>query len=183
MSKSSLPWYCTLCNSTCGTRYEVENDRIAGVTNNHEHPTGAAMCVKGKAATELVDSTERLRTPMRRTRPKCSANPGWEATSWGEARAEIAGRLTSIKAELGAEAVALSLTTPSGTPVCDSCEWIERLVYKYRSPNVCYATKICDWQKAMAYAFTFGCGLPTPDFISADLIILWGHNPASTWLA
>ena len=53
----------------------------------------------------------------------------------------------------------------------------------FGSTNICYATEICNWHKDFAHAFTFGCGLPTADFENADTIMLWGHNPANTWLA
>lgn len=35
----------------------------------------------------------------------------------------------------------------------------------------------------MAHGFTFGTGLPLPDYAHTDLIVLWGHNPSSVWLA
>lgn len=177
------PGYCTLCRSRCGTLNLVENDRLIAVQPNPEHPTGASMCLKGKAAPELVDSAERLLHPMRRTRPKGDADPGWVRISWDEALDEIAERMATIKARRGAEAFAFSVTTPSGTPLSDSIDWIERLIRRYGSPNTSYATEICNWHKDVAHAFTFGCGIPTPDYRHAGLILLWGHNPTNTWLA
>ncbi|WP_201768364.1 molybdopterin-dependent oxidoreductase [Stutzerimonas azotifigens] len=177
------PGYCTLCRSRCGTLNVVENDRLVAVQPNPEHPTGASMCLKGKAAPELVDSAERLLHPMRRTRPKGDADPGWVRISWDEALDEIAGRMADIKARCGAEAFAFSVTTPSGTPLSDSIDWIERLIRRYGSPNTSYATEICNWHKDFAHAFTFGCGIPVPDYRHAGLILLWGHNPSNTWLA
>ncbi|WP_208601331.1 molybdopterin-dependent oxidoreductase [Phytopseudomonas flavescens] len=175
--------YCTLCRSRCGTLNTVENDRLIAVQPNPEHPTGAAMCLKGKAAPELVDSADRLLYPMRRSRPKGDADPGWERISWDEALDEIASRMGDIKARRGAEAFAFSVTTPSGTPLSDSIDWIERLIRRYGSPNTCYATEICNWHKDVAHAFTFGCGIPVADYRNAGLILLWGHNPTNTWLA
>ena len=103
--------------------------------------------------------------------------------SWEEALAETARRLGSIRAESGAESVVFSVTTPSGTPLSDSIDWIERFVRLFGSPNICYATEVCNWHKDYAHAFTFGCGMPPADYAEADLIVLWGHNPANTWLA
>ncbi|TBU90317.1 molybdopterin-dependent oxidoreductase [Phytopseudomonas dryadis] len=177
------PGYCTLCRSRCGTLNLVENDRLIAVQPNPEHPTGASMCLKGRAAPELVESAERLLYPMRRTQPKGAADPGWVRISWDEALDEIAGRMAAIKARRGAEAFAFSVTTPSGTPLSDSIDWIERLIRRYGSPNTSYATEICNWHKDVAHAFTFGCGIPTPDYRNAGLILLWGHNPSNTWLA
>ena len=156
---------------------------LASVRPDPAHPTGSAMCMKGRAAPELVHSPHRLRYPMRRTRPKGEADPGWERISWDEAMSEVVSRLQAVRAESGAHAVVFGVTTPSGTPLSDSIDWIERFVRYFGSPNIFYATEICNWHKDFAHAFTFGCGMPTPDFAHADLVMLWGHNPAAAWLA
>lgn len=175
--------YCTLCRSRCGTINVVAGDRLISVRPDPSHPTGQAMCMKGRAAPELVHSPHRLRYPMRRTRAKGDADPGWVRISWEEALAETAARLAAIRAESGAEAVVFPVTTPSGTPLSDSIDWIERFVHLYGSPNICYATEVCNWHKDFAHAFTFGRGMPTADYAHADLILLWGHNPANVWLS
>ena len=90
------------------------------------------MCMKGKAAPELVHSPHRLQYPMRRTRPKGDADPGWVRISWDEALAETARRLTEFKQESGAESVVFAVTTPSGTPLSDSIDWIEAQGFRPR---------------------------------------------------
>ncbi len=175
--------YCTLCRSRCGTINLVEGDMLVQVMPDESHPTGKAMCMNGKAAPELVHHPDRLLYPMRRTRPKGADDPGWVRISWDEALAETASRLSAFRAESGAGSVVFAVTTPSGTPLSDSIDWIERFVRLYGSPNICYGTEICNWHKDFAHAFTFGCGLPVADYRNADLILLWGHNPANTWLS
>lgn len=175
--------YCTLCRSRCGTLNTVHDGQLVSVRPDTTHPTGQAMCMKGRAAPELVHSPHRQLYPMRRTTLKGSANPGWVRISWEEALAETAEQLARIKTESGAEAVAFSVTTPSGTPLSDSIDWIERFIRYFGSPNTCYGTEICNWHKDFAHAFTFGSGIPPADYANADTILLWGHNPANTWLA
>ena len=175
--------FCTLCRSRCGTLNEVRDDMLVSVRPDPSHPTGQAMCMKGKSAPELVHSPHRLHYPMRRTRPKNDSDPGWERIGWDEALSETARRLSAIKAQSGAESVVFAVTTPSGTPLTDSIDWIERFVRLFGSPNICYATEVCNWHKDFAHAFTFGCGMPAADYAQADLIVLWGHNPTNTWLA
>jgi len=41
------------------------------------HPAGNGLCIKAKAAPELVNSAERVLYPMKRTRPKGDPDPGW----------------------------------------------------------------------------------------------------------
>lgn len=178
-----IPGYCTLCRSRCGTLNEVSGDRLIAVRPDNAHPTGKSMCMKGRAAPEIVHSPHRMLYPMRRTNPKGAADPGWVRITWDEALEEVAEKFGQIKAEHGAEAVVFSLTTPSGTSLSDSIDWIERFIRTYGSPNICYGTEICNWHKDVAHAFTFGCGIPPADYAHADTIMLWGHNPTNTWLA
>ncbi|MBX7470305.1 molybdopterin-dependent oxidoreductase [Streptomyces sp. MAG02] len=175
--------FCTLCKSRCGAIFTVEDGRLTGVRPDPDHPTGAAMCPKGRAAPEIAHSTRRLTTPLRRTNPKSDPDPGWVEISWDEAMTEIAAKLSAIAAESGPEAVAFAVATPSGTAVSDATEWIERFVRHFGSPNTVYSAEICNWHKDFAHAFTFGTPLPPPDYDHADLALLWGFNPAKTWLA
>ncbi|MEW6340418.1 MAG: molybdopterin-dependent oxidoreductase [Paraburkholderia sp.] len=175
--------YCTLCRSRCGTLNTVRGDMLLQVRPDTSHPTGSAMCMKGKAAPELVHSPNRVLYPMRRTNPKGAADPGWQRISWDQALSEIAAKLSCFKRESGAESVVFGVTTPSGTPMSDSIDWVERFIWSFGSPNICYATEICNWHKDFAHVFTFGCGMPTADYRNAEVILLWGTNPTNTWLA
>jgi anaerobic selenocysteine-containing dehydrogenase/ferredoxin-NADP reductase len=177
------PGYCTLCRSRCGSITLVDGDRMVGVEPRPGHPTGGALCAKGRAAPEMVHSPKRLRRPLRRLSAKGETPVRWAEIGWDEALDEIARRLLMIRAESGAESVAFAMTTPSGTPIVDSHDWVERFVRCFGSPNLIYAIEVCGWHKDYAHALTFGRGLGVPDYDQAELILLWGHNPARTWLA
>ncbi|MBR0779825.1 molybdopterin-dependent oxidoreductase [Bradyrhizobium iriomotense] len=177
------PGYCTLCRSRCGSTTVVENGRMVAVENAPGHPTGGALCSKGRAAPEMVHSPRRLTHPLRRTAPRDAADPGWVQISWDEALGETAEKLGRIRSTAGAESVAFAVTTPSGTPMVDSFEWVERFIRCFGSPNLIYAVEVCGWHKDFAHALTFGRGIGFPDYDRADVIVLWGHNPARTWLA
>src|SRR5581483_2517386 len=75
-----------------------------------------------------------------------------------------------------------SVTTPSATGLSDSILWIERLINAFGSPNWVYATELCNWHKDHARAYTFGVGIPEPDFAATGCALLWGNNPSTTWL-
>jgi anaerobic selenocysteine-containing dehydrogenase len=182
-STTRFSGYCTLCRSRCGWVNLVEEGRLVAVEPLAGHPTGGALCAKGRAAPELASSPRRLTRPLKRTRSRSDAEAGWMEISWDEALSEIAGRLAAIRAEHGAEAVAFAVTTPSGTPMVDSIEWVERFIRCFGSPNLIYAVEVCGWHKDYAHALTFGRGIGFPDHDQADAIVLWGHNPARTWLA
>ena len=99
------------------------------------HPTGKALCAKGRASPELVEATDRLLYPMRRTRPKGDPDPGWQRITWEEALDETATAMRRIAAESGREAVAFAVTTPSGTAISDAAPWVDRLINAFGSPN------------------------------------------------
>jgi anaerobic selenocysteine-containing dehydrogenase len=186
MSKSTgrrIPAFCPLCVSRCGCEAVVENDRLVAIEPDPSHPTGQALCAKGRAAPALVETPDRLLYPVRRTRPKSDPDPGWRRISWDEALDETAAALRRIAAESGPEAVAFGVTTSSGTAISDAQPWIDRLINAFGSPNNCNSWEICAWHRQFARAFTTGTGIGMPDYAQAGCILLWGHNPSTSLLA
>ena len=182
-SERRIPGWCALCRSRCGCISVVRDGRLVAVEPNPEHPTGRALCAKGQAAPELVYSPDRLLHPLKRTRPKGDPDPGWVPVGWDEALDIAASRLRRIADEDGPEAVAFAITTPSGTSISDSLEWVQRLMRAFGTPNNVYGTEICNWHKDHATEYTFGTGIGTPDLDHAGCVLLWGHNPTGSWLA
>ena len=60
--------YCGLCIARCGTIATVADGRFIRLDPDPTHPTGAAICAKGRAAPELVYHRDRLTRPLRRAR-------------------------------------------------------------------------------------------------------------------
>jgi anaerobic selenocysteine-containing dehydrogenase/ferredoxin-NADP reductase len=183
MAAEIVSGYCTLCRSRCGAGHRIEDGRLTEVLPLPGHPTGGALCAKGRAAPELLYSPRRLTKPLRRRASRGAPDPLWQEIEWDEALDEIASRLADTRDLHGAEAVAFAVTTPSGTPMVDSFEWVERFIRCFGSPNLIYAVEVCGWHKDYAHELTFGRGIGFPDYDNADVIVLWGHNPARTWLA
>ena len=178
-----IPGYCALCVSRCGCISVVEDGVLKSVEPLPGHPTGNALCIKAKAAPELVHSPERILTPLRRTTAKGSSDPAWEPITWDEALDSIAEQLQKIVSESGPEAVAFGVTTPSGTGISDSFVWINRLAHALGSPNTLFATENCNWHKDFAPVYTFGNAIGMPDYEKTGCIVLWGFNPSTSWLA
>lgn len=174
--------FCALCRSRCGCVSVVRGGRLVAVEPNPDHPTGQAICAKARAAPELVHSPERLLHPMRRTNPKGSEDPGWQRITWDEALDATAAAMRKHADAAGPQAVAFSVTTPSGTAMSDAIPWVERLIRGFGSPNTVYGTEICNWHKDHATAYTFGAGVGSPDYENAGCILHWGHNPNTSWL-
>ncbi len=186
MSKDArrrIPAFCPLCTSKCGCEAVVEDGHLVAIEPDPSHPTGEALCAKGRASPELVEAADRLLFPLRRTRPKGDPDPGWRRISWDEALDETAVALKRIATESGPEAVAFSLTTPGATAISDALPWIPRLINAFGSPNNCNAIEICSWHRDNATAFTTGTTIGTPDYRRAGCILLWGYNPSTSNLA
>jgi anaerobic selenocysteine-containing dehydrogenase len=174
--------YCALCTAHCATIATVENGRVTRLDPDYDHPNGGVMCIKGKAAPELVYNPDRLNYPIKRTRPKGDPDPGWQRVSWDDALDDIAQRILAIRDRYGAKSIALAKGTRSGTSVDDVERWLGRLLYLIGSPNWVSTTHVCNWHKDTGFSYTFGSNIPTPDLEHSKAFLSWGHNPSSTSL-
>ena len=179
MAVETIHTYCAMCTSRCGVIATVENGVFAKVTADPDHPNGC-ICMKGAAAPEMVYSPDRLRTPLRRTRPKGDPDPGWEAISWDEALRTVADRLTEIRTDSGAEAVVFGCATTAGAATEDMRPWLERLTGLFGSPNYLAPGHVCTWNRTFGSKFTFGATTPRIDLDRTETILLWGVNPQVT---
>src|SRR3989454_12029850 len=175
--------YCALCSSRCGSIAVVEDGRFVALEPDPSHPTGQALCAKGRAAPELVYHPERLLHPLKRTRPKGDADPGWQQISWDEALDLTATRLRKLADEHGPESVVFSMVSPSTSAIADSAAWIQRLGRAFGSPNHCGSLELCGWGRGYATRYTYGMGMGTtgtamPALEKAGCIPFWGYNPS-----
>jgi anaerobic selenocysteine-containing dehydrogenase len=180
--------YCALCISRCGSIAVVENGRFVALEPDPSHPTGQALCAKGRAAPELVYHQDRLLYPLKRTRPKGDPDPGWQRISWDEALDLTATKLRQLAERHGPESVAFSLVSASTSAIADSSPWIQRLMRAFGSPNLCGSMELCGWGRIYATRFTYGTGMglpgtPMPDLDNAGCILFWGYNPSLARLA
>jgi anaerobic selenocysteine-containing dehydrogenase len=177
-----------LCIARCGAVATVEGGRFTRLDPDPSHPTGQALCAKGRAAPEIVASPERLTHPLRRTRPKGDPDPGWERIGWDEALDLTAAALRRVAERHGPEAVAFTLSSPSTTAIGDSIGYIQRLANAFGTPNAAITLDVCGWGRAFATRYSFGVGSvgtgggggAMPDIANSGLVILWGYNPSYT---
>jgi anaerobic selenocysteine-containing dehydrogenase len=178
--------YCSLCIARCGTVATVENGRFTRLDPDPSHPTGQALCAKGRAAPELVYHKDRLTVPLRRTRPKGDTDPGWVPISWDEALDATAAAMRRIAARHGPHAVAFSQSSGSTTAINDSSGLVRRLMHAFGTPNMVWPLDLCGWSRGFATRFVFGVGsvaIGSAGGAMADIertgcLILWGYNPS-----
>lgn len=182
--------HCALCIARCGCVAVVQGERLVALEPDPSHPTGQALCAKGRAAPELVHHPDRLLHPMKRTRPKGDPDPGWQRISWDEALETTAAALRRIAARHGPRAVAFSRASGSCTSLNDAAGWINRLMRGFGSANAMTNLDVCGWGRGFATLYTFGVGSvgtgaaggAMPDIERAGCLLLWGYNPSMSRL-
>ncbi|NKC15982.1 MAG: molybdopterin-dependent oxidoreductase [Gammaproteobacteria bacterium] len=172
--------YCPLCTSRCGAKASLRDGRLEGLKPDPSHPTGSALCIKGKVAPELVYHPQRLTTPLLRTRPKGAPDPGWRPISWDEALTIAATRLRALADEHGAESVAFSTASSSTSAMVDSKPWIDRLRRAFGSPNLVGSMELCGWGRQLAPRYMYGAADYMPELDNAGCILFWGYNPTAS---
>ena len=97
---------CILCYVNCGLEVEVQGREITKVRGDRDNPRSQGyLCQKaGRIPFYTNNTAHRLTTPLRRT-----PAGGFEPIDWDTAIAEIAAKLSAIRAEHGGYAFGLSL--------------------------------------------------------------------------
>ncbi|WP_206068528.1 molybdopterin-dependent oxidoreductase [Nonomuraea composti] len=98
---------CNLCEAMCGLNITLRGDEIVDIRGADDDPFSKGhICPKAVALQDIHDDPDRLRLPVRRT------SSGWQQIDWDEAFDLVASRLAGIRAQHGADAVALYLGNP-----------------------------------------------------------------------
>ena len=179
---------CGICPAGCWVEiFFDEHGRIANVRADSQSELGM-ICKLGLHSREIVYSPDRLCHPLRRKGPKGGHN--FERISWDEAITAIASKLTEIKEEFGPEATAIytgrgsfelakcDVFQPKGVAVSSASS----LLFPFGSPNTLGVGALCYVSFAMiAPHVTMGGMLATmfSDIENAELIVVWGANPAT----
>jgi cysteine desulfurase NifS len=179
---------CGICPAGCWVIVTYDGDgRIASVRADETSELGI-ICKLGEHSADIVYSADRLRYPMRRKGPKGTFE--FERTTWDEAYDIIVGKLEAIKAQYGPEANAIytgrgsfelalcDVYQPRGVAVSSASS----VLFPFGSPNTLGVGSLCYVSFAMiAPHVTMGGMLINmfSDIENAELIVVWGANPAT----
>ena len=178
---------CGICPAGCWVEVDVADGRLAGIRADTGHPLGM-ICRRGRHAPEIVHSEHRLKYPLQRTGPKGTHE--FRRISWDEAYDLIVSNLNRIKTEDGPEAVAIytgrgafelslcDLFQPQGVAVSSA----SNVLFPFGSPNTMGVGALCYVSFAMI-APHVTCGRMLVDMYTdmehAELLVVWGANPAT----
>jgi len=101
---------CSLCEATCGLKFEVEDNQILSVRPDEDDVFSQGyVCPKGIAIAGIHHDPDRLRRPVRRT-----ASGAFEEISWDDAFELVARRLGETRAAHGTDAIGFYWGNPTG---------------------------------------------------------------------
>jgi len=166
------------CHPTlCGMLVDLEDGRVVAVRGDPDHPDSRGfLCVRGRAAREIVDNPRRLRHPLIRARRTPDA---WRRASWDEALDLIVARMRAA----GPAAVALwsghgLFATNYGTRIQSN------LLRRFANVWGCqwwHPAMICWGLGGFGFGLTGVLRVHTKEDLAAHaaLVLLWGANLAS----
>jgi len=181
---------CQFCNSLCGLKVHIKDQRIIDVVGEPNDPVQAGgFCVKGPMMTQLVYNRFRLRSPMKRVSgEKGAIDAKFESISWDEALETIATKFLALRDAGSARAIAnkTSGRLPRGTG-----SLVNRFFTLLGSPNDTDVGPVCNDSGGDALAWTFGLGNFTngygkdgatgkEDLGAAKYFLFLGTNQAET---
>ncbi|HEX2967279.1 MAG TPA: molybdopterin-dependent oxidoreductase [Syntrophorhabdaceae bacterium] len=169
------PAICGVCPGGCGIVATVKNGKLIKVEPDKDVPYGN-LCIRGRAAPEIVYSPDRLTTPLIRTGKK--GNGEFRAATWDEAIDLVAERMKEIRDTYGAHAFVYH----SGRGAFEESlhDFSEGFLYPYGSPNMASVGSLCFVSYGiLAPVPTFGIGGSRliPDIENSKMIVVWGANP------
>ncbi len=102
MGERIVKTLCRMCDDRCGIDVTVRDGRVVDVAGDPDHLWSRGhVCVKARAAGDLVHHPDRLLRPLKRT-PR-----GWQEIELGEALDEIAERLAAVRDRHGARSLGI----------------------------------------------------------------------------
>lgn len=161
-----------MCLNHCGIDAYVQNGKIVKIDKMQEHPFNN-LCAKSYAIPELVNSNDRLTTPL------IKINGGFREVSWDEAFTVIVDKLKSFKDEFGAKAVIPFVGNAVGRGVVPKV--VTRFADIYGTPNYTSGGWSCFVGRILGSVLTLG-SYPNAD-LSPDnkCIVIWGKNPSESF--
>jgi anaerobic selenocysteine-containing dehydrogenase len=173
----------SICPHDCPSACALEVERLDGVRIGRvrgargQSYTAGVVCAKLARYAERQHHPLRLATPLRRIGDK-GRRESFAPISWDDALDEIAERLTRAAQRRGAETVWPHFY--AGTMGVVQRDGIHRLThamgYSRQHSTICNALADAGWLAGVGTKR----GVDGREIAKADLIVVWGGNPAST---
>jgi anaerobic selenocysteine-containing dehydrogenase len=166
------------CPDMCSLIAHVDDGKVVRVQGDLDHPyTAGFACGKVNRDADLVNSPERIATPLRRSGPKGSGQ--FTRITWDEALDEIATRWKAIIAESGPEAI-LGYAYSAHQGLMN--RGLVGGLFHALGTSRLQAGTVCDTCCETAWDVTVGpVGGADPELVvHSDLVVSWGADLAAT---
>ncbi|HVB65856.1 MAG TPA: molybdopterin oxidoreductase family protein [Nitrolancea sp.] len=166
------------CPDTCAMITDVRDGRAVAISGDPNHPiTQGWLCAKVRPYLDRVYHPDRLLHPLRRVGVKGSGE--WERISWEEAIDEITSRWAELINDYGAASI-LPYSFSGTLGIVQNAIISTRLWNRMGASGL--ERSICGAAAETAVSMTYGSrwAPDTRDVAHSKLVIIWGHNPAST---
>jgi anaerobic selenocysteine-containing dehydrogenase len=156
----------------------MRDGKLVKVTGDPDSPLSRGyICVKGKAAPELLYHPDRLKYPLRRAGAR--GENRWQRISWDEALDTVSEKLLEVRREFGAESVVGARGTGRPYQVL-----FHRFLHCFGTPNRLGFAHLCYGPRLAVSAMTCGT-LPVCDYyafggVYPKCVLVWGCNIAET---
>lgn len=171
---------CQMCDTGgCGIKVWREKGEIVKVEGDPDNPLSlSGLCAKGMAAVQLEYTDRRILHPLRRKGERGEGQ--WERISLDEAISITAHELGEIKEKYGPQSIAYYRGAASGWDT--NFQYVCRFMNVLGSPNIVTHSNNCSVPRRIGAMSVLG-DRTSPDFEHANLIILWGFNPAANFIS
>ena len=166
---------CTYCGVGCSFDVWTKDRHILKVEPAEGPANGVSTCVKGKFAWDFVNSKDRLTTPLIREGDR------FREAGWDEALDLVARRLTEIKANNGADALAFISSSKCTNEESYLMQKLARAVIGTNNVDNC--SRYCQAPATAGLFRTVGYGGDSgsiSDMEQADLVVIIGSNTAES---
>ena len=168
--------FCDGCNEVpfCGIKFHKKGNTVTHVEPWPGFPANP-VCSKAYATLQRLYHPDRLKYPMKRTKPKGSPDPGFVRITWDEAYDTIVTNMNRIKKEYSPHHVFFYVGDPKEPRAA-----VQRLAATYGSVNYgCESSTACRRAAQIAELLTYGFptmgNLPSKE---TKVMLIWGTNPA-----
>ena len=158
-----------MCDDRCGIDVQLEDGRIVDILGNREHLWNRGrLCVKARAAVDMVYHPDRILTPLKRT------EEGWRRSRSSRRSTRSPRASPRIAEEHGARSIGVWKGEAIGFGQQENIA--RRFVHALGSPNYLSNDSMCYAARYFGFKLVDGAW-PVPDLENADCIVLWGANP------
>jgi thiosulfate reductase/polysulfide reductase chain A len=171
-SVKQIPTFCEMCFWRCGGIAHVRDGKLWKFEGNPIDPQSRGrLCPRGTGAIGAHYDPDRLQKPLLRKGER--GKEEWAAVSWDEALDFIAGKMKKIKAEHGAESIAMF---NHGIGV----RFIQHVLKSYGAINFAGPSFAqCRGPRDVGFTLTMGTDLGSPeptDIENTDCLVLIGSH-------